>query len=195
MTTRAKEIAEVQDRKSLGFWVYLMTDCMLFAGLFAVFAVLHTSTFGGPSDADLFDLKFVLVETMILLTSSFTVGLAVLCASRGYKGQSIFWLVFTLLLGASFLALELWEFSQLAAEGHGWWSSAFLSSYFVLVGTHGAHIAVGLLWMTVMIVRLLQRNFKQTDIHRLSLLGLFWHFLDVIWIFIFSFVYLIGGMA
>ena len=193
--TRAEEEASVYRRKTLGFWIYLMTDCVLFASLFATFAVLRTATAGGPAGSDIFDLQFVLVETMLLLTSSFTVGLAVLGAERGYKKQSIFWLVLTFLLGAAFLAMELWEFNQLIGEGHGWQQSAFLSSYFVLVGTHGLHIAVGLLWMAVVIFRLLQRNFKETDVRRLSLLGLFWHFLDVIWIFIFSFVYLIGGMA
>ena len=193
--TRAEEEASVYRRKTLGFWIYLMTDCVLFASLFATFAVLRTATAGGPAGSDIFDLQFVLIETMLLLTSSFTVGLAVLGAERGYKKQSIFWLVLTFLLGAAFLAMELWEFNQLIGEGHGWQQSAFLSSYFVLVGTHGLHIAVGLLWMAVVIFRLLQRNFKETDVLRLSLLGLFWHFLDVIWIFIFSFVYLIGGMA
>lgn len=193
--TRAEEETAVFKRKSLGFWVYLMTDCVLFATLFVVFAVLRNATAGGPSGADLFDLNFVLLETMILLTSSFTVGLAVLGAERGYKKQAIVWLVITFLLGASFLALELWEFNHLISEGHGWSQSAFLSSYFALVATHGIHIAVGLIWMAVVIFRLLQRNFKETDVRRLSLLGLFWHFLDVIWIFIFTFVYLIGGMA
>lgn len=193
--SRAKEEVEIYQRKTLGFWVYLMTDCILFATLFAVFAVLRTATAGGPSGADLFDLNFVLIETMILLISSFTVGLAVLGAERGLKKQSIVWLILTFLLGAAFLALELWEFNHLIAEGHGWQQSAFLSSYFVLVGTHGLHIAVGLIWMAVVIFRLLQRNFKETDVRRLSILGLFWHFLDVIWIFIFSFVYLIGGIA
>lgn len=193
--SRAKEEVEIYQRKTLGFWVYLMTDCILFATLFAVFAVLRTATAGGPSGADLFDLNFVLIETMILLVSSFTVGLAVLGAERGFKKQTIVWIILTFLLGASFLALELWEFSQLIAEGHGWQQSAFLSSYFVLVGTHGLHIAIGLIWMAVVIFRLLQRNFKETDVRRLSILGLFWHFLDVIWIFIFSFVYLIGGIA
>jgi cytochrome o ubiquinol oxidase subunit 3 len=193
--THAEEEASVCRRKTLGFWIYLMTDCVLFASLFATFAVLRTATAGGPAGSDIFDLQFVLIETMLLLTSSFTVGLAVLGAERGYKKQSIFWLVLTFLLGAAFLAMELWEFNQLIGEGHSWQQSAFLSSYFVLVGTHGLHIAVGLLWMAVVIFRLLQRNFKETDVRRLSLLGLFWHFLDVIWIFIFSFVYLIGGMA
>ncbi|MGH7218567.1 MAG: cytochrome o ubiquinol oxidase subunit III [Candidatus Microsaccharimonas sp.] len=193
--SRAKEEVEIYQRKTLGFWVYLMTDCILFATLFAVFAVLRTATAGGPSGADLFDLDFVLIETMILLVSSFTVGLAVLGAERGLKKQAIVWLILTFLLGAAFLALELWEFNHLIAEGHGWQQSAFLSSYFVLVGTHGLHIAIGLIWMAVVIFRLLQRNFKETDVRRLSILGLFWHFLDVIWIFIFSFVYLIGGIA
>lgn len=195
MTSRAEEENAVFQRKSLGFWVYLMTDCVLFATLFIVFAVLRSATAGGPSGAELFDLNFVLLETMILLTSSFTVGLAVLGAERGYKKQAIVWLVLTFLLGASFLALELWEFNHLIAEGNGWSQSAFLSSYFALVATHGIHIAVGLIWMGVVIFRLLQRHFKETDIRRLSILGLFWHFLDVIWIFIFSFVYLIGGMS
>lgn len=182
-------------RKTLGFWVYLMTDCILFATLFATFAVLRSATAGGPSGAELFDLEFVLVETMLLLTSSFTVGLAMLGAERGLKRQTIFWLGSTFLLGAGFLAMEVYEFRALILEGAGPQTSAFLSSYFTLVATHGLHIAVGLIWMAVVIVRLLQRNFKETDIRRLSLLSLFWHFLDIIWIFIFSFVYLIGGMS
>lgn len=193
--SRANDEVEVFQRKTLGFWVYLMTDIVLFATLFATFAVLRTATAGGPSGADIFDLNFVLVETMLLLTSSFTVGLALLGAERGFKKQAIIWLIITFLLGAGFVAMELYEFHELIAEGHGWQQSAFLSSYFVLVATHGLHITVGLLWMVVVIFRLLQRNFKETDVRRLSLLSLFWHFLDIIWIFIFSFVYLIGGMA
>ena len=193
--SRAEEEIAVHKRKSLGFWVYLMTDCVLFATLFATFAVLRTATAGGPAGSDIFDLDFVLIETMILLTSSFTVGLGVLAAGHGLKKQAITWLSITFLLGASFLTMELWEFSHLVNEGHGWQVSAFLSAFFTLVATHGLHIAVGLIWMLVVIFRLLQRNFKKTDVRRLSILGLFWHFLDVIWIFIFSFVYLIGGMA
>jgi len=193
--TRAEEEHAVMSRKTLGFWIYLMTDCILFASLFAVFVSLRIGTAGGPTGADIFNLQFVMVETMILLASSLTVGLAVLGAQRGYKKQAITWLVITFLLGAAFLGLELWEFNQLIAEGNGWQRSAFLSAYFVLVGTHGFHIAVGLLWLTIVVIRLLRFNFKHTDIHRLSLLGLFWHFLDIIWIFIFTIVYLIGGMA
>lgn len=193
--TRAEEEVMVHERKTLGFWVYLMTDCVLFASLFATFAVLRGNTFGGPSGADLFDLNFVLIETMILLVSSFTVGLAVLGASRGYKKQTLVWLAITFALGIAFLAMELTEFAHLVNEGYGWQRSAFLSSFFTLVATHGLHITVGLLWMIVVTVRLWKFKFKQTDIRRLSLLGLFWHFLDIIWIFIFSIVYLIGGMA
>ncbi|TAL15035.1 cytochrome o ubiquinol oxidase subunit III [Patescibacteria group bacterium] len=185
----------VQEKKTLGFWIYLMTDCVLFAGLFATFAVLHTSTFGGPSGAKLFDLPFVLVETMILLTSSFTIGLAILGGARGFKKQTLVWLIVTFALGAAFLTLELTEFSHLVADGNGWDRSAFLSSFFTLVGTHGLHITIGLLWLLVMIVRLWKFNFRQTDLNRLALFGLFWHFLDIVWIFIFSIVYLIGGLS
>lgn len=195
MSERAAELVEIQERKQLGFWIYLMTDCVLFAGLFATFAVLRGNTFGGPSGADIFDLPYVLLETMILLASSFTAGLAILGSERGYKKQALVWLVITFLLGASFLALELYEFHNLVVEGHSWSASAFLSSYFTLVGTHGLHIAVGLLWLGVLIVRLWKFKFRKTDLNRLALFSLFWHFLDVVWIFIFTIVYLIGGMA
>jgi cytochrome o ubiquinol oxidase subunit 3 len=186
------EETAIQETKTLGFWIYLMTDCVLFASLFATFAVLRGNTFGGPGGAELFDLEFVLLETIILLVSSFTVGLAILASVRGYKKQTIVWLIATFLLGATFLGLELYEFYHLIAEGYGWQRSGFLSAFFTLVGTHGLHILIGLLWLVVMIVRLLQRDFKKSDVNRLALFGLFWHFLDIIWIFIFSFVYLLG---
>lgn len=193
--SRVEEEVAIQEKKTLGFWIYLMTDCILFATLFATFAVLRGNTAGGPGGPQLFDMPFVLVETIVLLTSSFTIGMALLGAQRGYKKQSLVWLFITFALGITFLALELSEFTSLIHDGHGPQQSAFLSSYFTLVATHGLHIAVGLLWMAVVIVRLWRFNFKKTDINRLSLLGLFWHFLDVVWIFIFTIVYLIGGMA
>jgi len=189
------EETAIQEKKTLGFWIYLMTDLILFASLFATFAVLRGQTAGGPGGHDLFDMPFVLLETMILLTSSFTVGLAILGSNRGYKKQTILWLIVTFVLGAAFLALELSEFSRLAAEGNSWQRSAFLSAFFTLVGTHGLHIAIGLLWLIIMVIRLVKFKFRQTDLNRLALFGLFWHFLDVVWIFIFSIVYLIGGMA
>ena len=121
--------------------------------------------------------------------------MALLAAARRLKTQTIVWLAITFLLGITFLTLEVAEFYALIAEGNGPSRSGFLSAYFTLVGTHGLHIAVGLLWMIVVIVRLIQHNFKHTDINRLALLGLFWHFLDIVWIFLFTIVYLIGGMA
>ena len=193
--SRAEELAETYERKTLGFWIYLMTDCVLFAALFATYAVLKSGTAGGPGGAELFDLPFVLLETIVLLTSSFTIGMALLASVRGLRKQTLVWLFITFALGIFFLALEFSEFAILIAEGNGPQRSAFLSAYFTLVATHGIHIAVGLLWMAVVIVRLWRHSFKQTDIRRLALLGIFWHFLDIIWIFIFSIVYLIGASA
>ena len=186
------EEAAIQEKKTLGFWIYLMTDLVLFASLFATFIVLRNGTFGGPNGAEIFDMPFVLLETMILLLSSFTVGLAVLGSVRGFKKQTIVWLIATFILGATFLGLELYEFNHLIAEGYGPQRSGFLSAFFVLVGTHGLHIAIGLLWLVIMIIRLVQRNFKKTDVNRLALFGLFWHFLDIVWICVFTVVYLMG---
>lgn len=192
---RQLEQAATRERKTFGFWVYLMTDIVLFASLFATYIVLRNNTAGGPSGAELFDMPFILVETMVLLTSSFTIGMALLGADRGFKKQTILWLIVTFALGVTFLVMELSEFGMLAAEGNDWGRSAFLSSYFTLVATHGLHIAIGLLWMSVVTIRLIKFKFKKSDIGRMGLLGLFWHFLDIIWIFIFTIVYLIGGMA
>ena len=183
------------ERKTLGFWIYLMTDVLLFATLFATYAVLHGGTANGPSSQEIFELPNVLVETFALLTSSFTVGLAILAATDGRKKLSVFWLVVTFLLGVTFLVMELTEFHGLVVDGHSWTQSGFLSAFFTLVATHGAHITVGLIWMVVMIIRVLQRNLKDTDVARLALLSLFWHFLDIVWIFIFTFVYLIGSLS
>jgi cytochrome o ubiquinol oxidase subunit 3 len=185
--------AEATDKTTFGFWVYLMTDCVLFASLFAVYAVLHGNTFGGPSGQELFKLPYVLIETMILLTSSFTCGMAILAAQRRDRNQVVLWLGVTFMLGAAFLGLELSEFHTLAAEGNSWRRSGFLSSYFVLVATHGLHITVGLIWMAVTAVFTLKRGLTEGILKRLTLLSLFWHFLDLIWIFIFTIVYLFGA--
>lgn len=183
---------EATETKYLGFWIYLMTDVILFASLFATYVVLRENTYGGPGGGELFDLPFVLAETLILLTSSFVCGLAILAARAGKKAQVIGWLVATFVLGASFLALELGEFTKLASEGHGWQESAFLSAFFTLVGTHGAHITIGLLWLGVMIWQIAKQGFTAGTTRRLTLFSLFWHFLEVIWIFIFTIVYLMG---
>lgn len=186
------EAIKTSARTQLGFWIYLMTDCVLFATLFATFAVLRTSTAGGPDGQELFNLPFVLFETLLLLTSSFTCGMATLAAYRGDKSQSVNWLAFTVALGLAFLAMELSEFWHLALEGNGWQRSGFLSAFFTLVGTHGLHISVGLLWILVIIVQIVRRGFTEGVLRRLTLVGMFWHFLDVIWIFIFTIVYLMG---
>lgn len=186
------EAAEAAAKTQFGFWVYLMTDCVLFATLFATYAVLHHNTFGGPSSRELFDLPFVLTETLILLTSSFTAGIATLAAHRGYLRQTLIWFTVTAALGLSFLVLEVGEFAKLAAEGNNWQRSGFLSAFFTLVGTHGLHIATGLLWMFTLIFYAFRRGLAPAVTRRFALLGLFWHFLDVIWIFIFTTVYLMG---
>lgn len=185
--------AKAADEKTLfGFWLYIMTDCVLFASLFATYAVLHQNTAGGVGGMELFRMPTVLAETLILLTSSFTAGLAMLAVHKRLKVQTMVWLLITFGLGVAFLAIELTEFRQLALEGNGWSRSAFLSAFFTLVGTHGAHITVGLLWMAALLVKLWQRGFTRPTVRRLAMLSYFWHFLDVVWIFIFTIVYLMG---
>ncbi len=177
------------DVKIFGFWVYLMTDLVIFAVLFAVFIVLRNATFGGPSGRELFEVPIVFAETIILLTSSFTCSLVLLEAHRKQKNRVIFWLTMTFALGLSFLALEFYEFSKFINEGANWQRSAFLSSYFSLVGTHGLHISIGLLWILVSIVTILVRGLLSSDVSRIIRLGIYWHFLDIVWIFIFTVVY------
>lgn len=189
----AQTEAAATEKTTLGFWIYLMTDCVLFASLFAVYAVLHGSTFGGPGGEELFDMPYVLAETMLLLTSSFTCGLAMLAVQRRDKRQVLLCLAVTALLGLSFLGMELSEFQTLIVEGNSWERSGFLSSYFTLVGTHGLHITIGLIWMAVMAVFTFKRGITHAIAKRLTLLSLFWHFLDVVWIFIFTIVYLFGS--
>lgn len=189
----AQRVEHMDDSKTVfGFWVYLMTDCVLFATLFATFAVLRSNTYGGPSGQELFSLGFVLTETLILLTSSFSCGLALLAAREGNRRQFLSLMGLTFLLGLSFLFLEIREFHTLAAEGNSWRRSGFLSAFFTLVGTHGAHISAGLIWMGIMMTRIYKDGFFKTSLKKLTMLSLFWHFLDIVWIFIFTVVYLIG---
>jgi cytochrome o ubiquinol oxidase subunit 3 len=169
-----------------------MSDCVLFAGLFATYAVLHTATYGGPGGAQIFDLSFVLIETLILLASSFMCGLALLAAQAGKKNLSMLALLSTLLLGLAFLAMELHEFSGLIAVGESWRASAFLSSFFALVGTHGLHVFLGSLWLIALMIHLSSRGLVPATVRRIAYFSLFWHFLDIVWIFIFTLVYLMG---
>lgn len=178
------------DRTMFGFWVYLMTDLLMFAVLFAVFAVLRTSTNGGPDATDLFNPGLALVETLLLLTSSFTVGIGMLAAWKKQKKQTLAWFGATFLLGLGFLCIELYEFYELIHEGHTMQSSAFLSSFFTLVSTHGLHIISGLLWMGITLAYVMRRGLTHSNVRKLALISLFWHFLDIVWIFIFTMVYL-----
>jgi cytochrome o ubiquinol oxidase subunit III len=187
--------AQVADRNTFGFWVYLMSDVVLFATLFATYAVFMHATFGGPSARELADLPFVFTETMLLLTSSFTMGLAVIAAQARKKNVSLALLLVTLLLGISFLGMEVYEFAHLIAEGHGPNTSAFLSAFFTLVGTHGLHVALGSIWMLLIIIFIAVKGLGESVLRKLTLLALFWHFLDIIWIFIFTFVYLFGAIG
>lgn len=176
----------------LGFWMYLMTDCILFASLFTTYAVLHNSTFDGPTSKELFSLSTAFLETMLLLFSSVACGLGMLSSVRNQKNRVVAYFAVAFLLGASFVAIELNEFIHLIHEGASWKRSAFLSSFFTLVGTHGIHVSVGLLWMGVLMAEVCLRGIIVTTFRRLVIFSLFWHFLDLVWVFIFTFVYLIG---
>jgi len=178
------------DRVMFGFWVYLMTDLLMFAVLFAVYAVLKDSTAGGPAGRDLFRLPLALQETLLLLTSSFTCGLGMIAARQGNKRQVLGWFGATFILGLAFLSLELIEFAEIIHEGYTWQTSAFLSAFFSLVGTHGLHITFGLLWMAITLWFVVKRGLTNNMVRKLALLSLFWHFLDIVWIFIFTIVYL-----
>ena len=193
-TTTPHELEEsIQSSKtSLGFWLYLMTDLMLFGSLFAAYLVLKPGTAGGPGPKDIFDLPYVFGETMLLLLSSFACGLALLSAYAKKKQATIFWLVVTGVLGLAFLAMEIHEFSALLHEGHSWTQSGFLSGYFGLVGTHGLHITIGLLWLVSSVVYLISKPMTPRFLQRLALFAMFWHFLDIVWICIFTIVYLFG---
>lgn len=184
--------AEADDRVMFGFWVYLMTDLLMFAVIFAVFAVLRNSTAGGPSGRDLFSPGLALTETLILLTSSFTAGIAMLAARNHQKARTLAWFGVTFLLGLAFLSIELYEFVEFIHEGHTMQASAFLSSFFVLVGTHGLHITSGLIWLGVTLVYVARRGLNRHLVRKLALISLFWHFLDIVWIFIFTVVYLMA---
>ena len=179
-------------RTTLGFWMYLMTDCLIFASLFITYAVLHHETFGGPSSRELFSLKLPFAETMVLLLSSVSCGFAILASLKNKKKKIIGWLIVAFLFGAAFIGMEFHEFSRLLQDGHSWKNSAFLSSFFTLVGTHGLHVSIGLLWMLVMMAQVFRNGVTLFTFRRLVIFGMFWHFLDLVWIFIFTFVYLMG---
>ncbi|MBX6319388.1 cytochrome o ubiquinol oxidase subunit III [Pigmentiphaga sp.] len=177
-----------------GFWLYLMSDLLIFSVLFATFAVLSKATAGGPHGAELFDLSFVLTETMLLLVSSVTFGMAMLALHAGDRGKVLGWMAVTFLFGAGFVGMEIYEFHHLIAEGAGPQRSAYLSAFFTLVGTHGLHVTSGLIWMLVMMDMIRRFGLDSVVRRRMACLSLFWHFLDLVWICVFTFVYLMGAL-
>ena len=176
----------------LGFWLYLMSDCLVFAVLFATFGVLGANYAAGPSPKDLFELPLVALNTTMLLLSSITYGFAMLAMENGRTGQLQAWLAITGIFGACFIGIELYEFSHMIHDGATPQRSAFLSSFFTLVSTHGLHVTVGLVWLVTLMTQVAQRGLIQANKRRLMCLSMFWHFLDVVWIGVFTFVDLMG---
>ncbi len=176
----------------LGFWIYLMSDCLIFGILFAVYAVLGQNFAAGPNPSDLFEIDMILVSTFMLLFSSITYGFAVLKMEANNKNGMMLWLIITGLFGLAFLYLEIVEFEHLWHLGATPMASAFLSSFFTLVGTHGLHVTAGCLWLVVLLVQVQMHGLTAANKRRIMCLSLFWHFLDLIWIGVFSLVYLTG---
>jgi cytochrome o ubiquinol oxidase subunit 3 len=176
----------------LGFWIYLMSDCLIFAMLFAAYGVLGGNYAAGPAPKDLFELPLVALNTSMLLLSSITYGFAVLAMQKGKVVPTQVWLAVTAVFGLCFVGIELHEFAGMIAEGATPQRSAFLSSFFTLVGTHGLHVSVGLLWLVTLMVQVHKLGLIEANRRRLLCLSMFWHFLDVIWIGVFTFVYLLG---
>jgi cytochrome o ubiquinol oxidase subunit III len=176
----------------LGFWLYLMSDCLIFACLFATYAVLGGSYAAGPGPRDLFDLDLVAVNTAMLLFSSITYGFAMLTMEKGRQNETLGWLGITGLFGLAFLSIELYEFRHLILEGATPMRSGFLSAFFTLVGTHGLHVTFGTIWLVTLMVQVSRNGLIAANKRRLMCLSMFWHFLDVVWIGVFTFVYLMG---
>jgi len=185
---------DLEELRTFGFWIFLITDCILFGTLFATYIVLRGNMNGGPTPHELFEMPGVIAETFILLTSSFTGGLAVLAMNRGLRGGLIGWLIVTALLGLSFITLEVTEFVKMVHEGATISTSAFLSGFYTLVGTHGLHVSIGIVWMAALILQLARRGITSVTRRKVNVISLYWHFLDVVWIFVFTIVYLMGVM-
>ena len=177
---------------SLGFWLYLMSDCLIFAALFATYGVLGRNYAAGPSGKELFDLGLVAINTAFLLLSSITFGFAMLQKQKKNVNGTLLWLAVTGLLGLCFLGVELYEFHHLLHEGAGPQRSAFLSSFFTLVGTHGIHVTFGLIWLITLMIQIKKHGLINENVRRINCLSMFWHFLDVVWVGVFTFVYLMG---
>jgi cytochrome o ubiquinol oxidase subunit 3 len=176
-----------------GFWIFLLSDFILFSGLFAAYAVLSGNAAGGPTGAELFNLRNVFIETMCLLLSSYTCGLGALSAERRQPERYLVFSVLTFALGAAFLFIEISEFAGMVRKGAGPSRSAFLSAFFTLVGTHGAHVTAGLVWLVYMMAQVAAKGLRPHVLRRLLCFSLFWHALDIIWVGVFTLVYLMGA--
>jgi cytochrome o ubiquinol oxidase subunit III len=176
-----------------GFWIFLLSDFVLFSGLFAAHAVLSGNTAGGPTGAELFNLRNVFIETMCLLFSSYTAGLGALSAERRRQDRFLIFAVLTFVLGAAFLVIEAREFARMVAEGAGPGRSAFLSSFFALVGTHGVHVTGGLIFLLYLMAQVVAKGLRPNVLRRLLCFSLFWHALDIVWVGVFTLVYLMGA--
>jgi cytochrome o ubiquinol oxidase subunit 3 len=176
-----------------GFWIFILSDIIMFSALFAAFAVLRGNTAGGPTGAELFNLRNVFIETMCLLLSSYTCGIGVLSAERGQPMLFLVFAIFTFALGAAFLFIEVTEFARMVQIGAGPSRSAFLSSFFTLVGTHGVHVASGLVALVYLGAQVIVKGLRAAVLRRLLCWSLFWHALDIVWVGVFTLVYLMGG--
>lgn len=179
---------------TLGFWIFLVTDCILFGTLFAAYAVLYTHTDSHLTGRELFEVSGFTIETFILLTSSFTSGLALLAINKEKMKPFMGWLIVTIFLGLSFVGLEINEFAKMVAEGASISTNAFLSSFFTLVSTHGLHVSFGIIWMIAIMIQIRKHGINAVTKHKVLIVGLYWHFLDAVWIFLFTVVYLMGVM-
>jgi cytochrome o ubiquinol oxidase subunit 3 len=176
-----------------GFWIFLLSDFIMFSGLFAAYAVLSGETAGGPTGRELFNLHHVFIETMCLLVSSYTCGLGALAAERQQRDRYLVFAALTFLLGAAFLYIEITEFAGMVSTGAGPSRSAFLSAFFALVGMHGAHVTMGLIWLIYMVAQVVAKGLRPNVLRRLLCWSLFWHALDIIWIGVLTMVYLMGA--
>ncbi len=192
MSAHEREEIETEEQRALGFWLYLMGDAVIFALLFATYAIMIPGTDGGPTGKQLFELNNAAIETALLLVSSMTFGFASLQVKAGNRGAVLLWLAITFVLGAAFVFLEVREFAGMIAKGAGPDRSGFLSAFFTLVGTHGVHVTMGLLWIVILGAQVAFKGLTLPVASRLHRLGLFWHFLDIAWVGIFSIVYLPG---
>jgi len=176
-----------------GFWIFILSDMVMFSALFAAYAVLSGNSAGGPTGAELFDLRNVFIETMCLLFSSYTCGLGALSAERRYPARFLIFAAFTFALGGAFLFIEATEFARMVEKGAGPSRSGFLSGFFTLVATHGVHVTSGLIWLTYLVAQVVVKGLRPPVLRRLLCWSLFWHALDIVWVGVFTLVYLMGA--